>query len=125
MKALLVHLSHRVRRHLDQRSVVVVGTDLRTAVEDGALAGTRVHVHHFDNPDTVRVVGSEQLVGGSHDVMRSHSHGLELAVVAVDRRDWVAQCWVEHSGHPEADAQLEKAVASVRWEVAVIVEKRW
>jgi hypothetical protein len=122
MTALLVRLALRERRRLDQRGVVA-GTDLDTAVEDGVLGGTRVHVHGLDNLDTVRVAGSEQIVDGSHDLMRSHSHGLELVVVAVDRRDLVAQCWVGRKGHSEANAQLGKAVASARRE-SVVVEKR-
>jgi hypothetical protein len=114
MKTLHVHLAHRVRRHLGQRSVVV-GTDLGSVVKAGVLAGIRVHGQHFDNPDTVRFVGSEQVVvDGSHDVMHSRSHGLGQVAVVVGRRDWVVECWVGHNGHSEANAQLEKAVASVR-----------
>jgi hypothetical protein len=123
MTALLVRLSHRVRRHWGQRSAVVAGTDLGTAVEDVVLDGTRVHVHGLGGLGMVRVVGSEKVVDGSRDLMRSHSHGLELVVVAVDRRDLVARCWVGRKGHSEANAQLGKAVASARWE-SVVVEKR-
>jgi hypothetical protein len=115
MTALLVRLAHRVRRHLGQRSVVVVvGTDLGTAVEHGVLGGTRVHVHGLDSLGMVQIVGSEKVVDGSRDLMHSHSHGLELVVVAVDRRDWVVGCWVGRKGHLEANAQLGMAVASVR-----------
>lgn len=121
-EARLVLLAHRARRHLG-RQTVAVGTDLGNAVEAGVPVRSHVRGHGSDSPGTVRVDGSEPIaVDSLRDLTSKHSHGHDEVAVAVDTRDLVATCWVEHDGRLEANAQLVRAVGGARLEM--VAEKR-